>query len=547
MKKLVYLVVFLLIAIAFTPWIMGLYFKEQFQNLILAMNQEGRVKIEILEYHTGWLSSDIKLNAVAQPAKIAAKDIAPIKIVLNEKIIHGPVIYDRDKQSFILATAKIDSYLHLPPEMENFLFNHKPTQGVLHFTSIATFDNHWLNHVSIPAINLQLPQGNLSWQGLNGHSDITIINNQISSVQSQFEIGLLSAQGNQPPLQLNVQPISLSYNGLLHPVGLWVGSFKMSVPNVKFKNPEGNDINLENFNISTKNDVIANKLYNANEQITLQKLEIPSQPIPLISPANLMLAAYNFNAQGVIDLANFMKKSESTDISNTDFRKQLLFLLTKTVTPTTVIQSDASFTTPMGSFLLNGKASGFPVNANSIDDILQNSQIQANVRIAIPLAKKLLETYFQALLIKNTPPDSNNPATVTQVTPINQTTTQQNVEAFNEKVAGLMREGKITLPISIQVMTLSNQNLTLDQFAAGLDKFNLPADIKSELTQTYSQLLSQQQVQTVQTELPTSTSDQAIAEWINKGYLVQDQNDYVISITRDASGLKVNGKPFSAS
>lgn len=544
MKKLVYFVVFLILVIALTPWLTGLYFKQQFLNLVIALNQDNRVKVSVLEYHVGWLTSHIRVNVIP-----TSPDTGPVEINLDETITHGPIIFDMKQNKFMFAMASIESNMHLPMRVETLLLGKKPSQGILNIYCIADFNGNWKSYFQMPALNMQFSSsGNIAWQGLTGDSNMRTDNGHISTVQSNFNIGAISAT-TPIGLQLNTKPISITYDGTFHPIGLWVGNFNVSVPNLSWVNSTGKNINIENLKITTKNDITSTNLYNGIETLSITKLELPGNDISSVSPANITLEENNFSAKGIVGLGNYLRKVKPSDISNNnDLRNQILALASKITTSTSTLTGDASFNTSLGAFALNGKIYGFTSTpAASLNDILKNSHMQIDLKVAVPLANKLLESYFQTLTSRintrsSSIPSMPMPPELTTTQPID----QAGIELFNEKIAGLMKQGKLSLTTSMQIMTLRGQNLTPDQFSAGLSNLKLPGDMVMQITTIYEQSLQTKQ-NTTATPITTSAdkTKDIISQWLKKGYLIQNQNDYVVSITRDDGVIKINGNTIA--
>lgn len=532
MKKLIYFVFLLVVVLALTPWITGFYFKREFFNLVNIANQNNRIKISVVNYEHGWLSSTTKIH-IAENLKQQ-----PIELSFDEHITHGPVIYDQAKHTFVIAMAMIETNLHLPAAIEAKLFNNTAASSAVHLNTLVTFDGQWKNQIATPPISLKMPDQSLSWEGLTGNYDVFIHQNRVNSIHSQISVGAISANKSSPTnMDLNISPFSLSYDGIRHTLGVWIGAFKFSMMNFKFNNGNGNQIQINDLIINTKNSLSADKLYDVTQQLSIHKLEMPMSPITLISPIIISLGASHFNIDGVIALSQFVNKMQSTDSSNADFKAQFISLVGKIITPTTSLQSDVSLSTPLGNLIINGHASNFTVGANTIEDITKNTQATMKIRVAMPLAYKLAELYF-----KMQAPSSNNPLTSPNVTPINQPTEQMSMDAFNDHIADLMKQGKLSLTNSIEIMTLSNQNLTLEQFTDKITALKLSPETISTLTETYAKLLNKQQAKQAAT-LPSDISNpqDLIANWIKQGYITQNNNDFETSITRDAGVVKING------
>jgi hypothetical protein len=538
MKKLIYIIGILLVVVLLTPWIMGFYFKQEYLHLITALNQTNQIKINILEYRMGWFSSHMKSST-----ELPVSKNTPVELILDEDITHGPIIYDRATHRFVLGLGMVKSHLHLPESFESLIRGSQKSQGILQITSIITFNQNCLIQMSMPVINSPLPMGGkISWDGLSGTSLIHTNHSRVSAIRSELTIGALSAATDIPQnAQLSIQPISLTSDAMINSIGLWTGTFKLAVPHFSLIY-SGKNINLINLNINTKNTITDNIFYNSTKQLSIQKLEIPGNVISMISPATLDISMNNFNAKGMVELYAYLKNNRDTYmVDKQKFNSQSLALLTKIFLPTSMVASNIFINTSLGAITATTKAF-FTTNTpafTSSEDIIKNINLQINIRIATTLANRLIDYYYQTYDLQplSTPRAAMN-------APVQQAT----VEMFNDKIAALMKEGKLSLPLSLQVMTLSNQSLTLDQFNAGLIKLNISPTLTAQIAQIYAEVLTHPTTQPPTPPPVILPSDKAkifITEWLKQGYLIQDNNDYVISITRQNGEVMINKKNIS--
>lgn len=539
MKKFLYFVVFVVIICAALPWLDGFYFKSQFINFVNALNQDNRIKISIIEYHEGWLHSYVRISAKANVPAPANEPVP--EIIAEETITHGPIVYGK-KQSLALAIALIESKMHLSDIMKQLMLGPTSVPGDIEVSTIATFNGHWKSHAHIPTISIQSPEGgNVTWKGLDGYSDLLLHNQHIDSVESQFTFGQLSASMPTPVnLELNVQPITLSYKGNLHPIGLWEGNFQISAPDLSFKNMNDKNLHINHFQLTTNTNITSNTFFNATENITIQALELPENDFTPISSAKLNVSITEFSAKGIIDLAHFLKNINSDNLPNDDFHNQLIIYISKIVTPSSKLSSDVSFNTPLGHLILSANAEKFAPNATTSDiDIMESGIIKVNIRIAVPLAKKIAVSYSQMLAthLLNQPGATINPVS----------TNQARIEQFNEKIAELMKQGKLSLSSSMQIMTLRNQDQTPEQFNQDLAKLSINPTIMAQIIALNTQLLEEQKTtQTNPATVPTPQINDLIDTWIKQGYLLQDNNDYTAIITIEKGVVTLNGKVISS-
>src|ERR1700733_12314777 len=99
--KIYFILTILLIILLSAPCVVGLIFKYKYFQFIDLINKENRVKIEVLQYEEGWWHSYAKVRITFVDSDITnfsqANLSEPVSFALNEKINHGPIVYDHIK------------------------------------------------------------------------------------------------------------------------------------------------------------------------------------------------------------------------------------------------------------------------------------------------------------------------------------------------------------------------------------------------------------------------------------------------------------------
>jgi hypothetical protein len=85
MRKLVYLIVLLLVgAVVALPWLVGYHYKSVYESLLQTINQKSPLKVELVDYQEGYLSSDVELrvdlNSKSHPIRIC---FSPLNNILS--------------------------------------------------------------------------------------------------------------------------------------------------------------------------------------------------------------------------------------------------------------------------------------------------------------------------------------------------------------------------------------------------------------------------------------------------------------------------------
>jgi|GEM_PF-7035699 len=539
MKKLICFVVLLVLLAALAPWIDGWYFKRQFSHLLALLNQNNQqIRFTIKDYHLGWLHSRAQLQIDKIPTP--AFSTTPPHLILDQTIAHGPFLWDSTQKTFTLALAKIYSEFHLPDFLEKNINNN--THGILQITSTVDFAHYYSNQLLIPALNVSLPnQAKFLWQGLHGEINFNAIKNQISAVQADFNFGAFSIVHPYPlPLQLTVQPITLSYDGNLHPLKIWITHLKLFIPDVLLINTINHQtFHIENLNVAINNDITNNALYQMSEQLTLQHFGFPIDDMSPITSAYLNFKLKNLNPTGLLAIANDFKMYHEQATPWPDLTHQwnmLNSLSTKAILPTSIFDGHASFISKLGPFELNAIAMHFS-SGNNLINSLKNGDAQLSIKIAIPLFNRLLDLYIQMLSINK--PSMN--AYLPDIMHRYQTLDETYVEKFNNKIADLMKQGKLTLSAAIQIMALRNQELLTPQFSKALLNMDINTATSSQIISLYTQILTQQHQQEEKQHLSSTDKAQDLLDhWLKQDYLTRDENDYNLILTINHGILQLN-------
>jgi hypothetical protein len=488
---------------ALSPWLDGLYVKQQLSNQVHTFNQffQNQAKLSISSYHQGWLSSRATLKINVHPS---------IEIPVEINIAHGPFIYNKSTKRFVFALSDINANVPLPEKLQ--------AKGNATLSSIAYFNQHWQQQFSLPAIDIQQAnQGNINWQGLTGRADVTLQGSNASKLQLQVNLGALQAYSNivTQIKALHIQPVTLSYQGALHPTGLWIGAYTLSTPGISITTATDKQLNITQLELTNRNDITIDNFYQTYLNLLVKEIAGIGLDIPTISNGKISISTLGVDAKNLAEFKQFITQHPANE--------QVLEKLLTITTPTSSLTIDESLSTPLGQLSMQGTLSQNPENpAKTIAELQKNLIAKMNVRVAIPLAKKLIDLNLGT-------PIQSKANTVSE--------TLASIDKFNDKIAALMKTGKLPLASTIDVMTLRTQSTSIEQFKQGLTTLKLPPTTISQLIDIYQQTMPVAPPAVNQTEV-------LIKDWLHKGYLIQDNQDYMLAIVQENGSVTINGKPL---
>ncbi|MEO8400605.1 MAG: DUF945 family protein [Gammaproteobacteria bacterium] len=535
------LFVFILVFMIGLPWMVGQKFKTHYYNFISALQTDKRIQAKVLEYHEGWFSSDAKLSispvaAVASPNSPRSAYASQV-IILDQHIYHGPVIHDTQKASWVIGLALIQSKVHLPSEVEALLLGNNPqSRGIVEVHTLATFNNDYLTEIETPIFNVQIPNvGEFDWQGLSGYMNFQVKGKHLIHVVTELNIGAISARTNAGSLK--TKNVLMKYDMTPDPTGLWSGTSSCVAPEVALVS-KNDSFTLQNLNFTDVFGVNAGKMYTSVLQFSLSQMIIPNF---LINQSSLNFSFENLNA---LELGIFIKKAG--DLQNhrekitADQFQQFTALIPPIIAPTTMFKQNMTINTSNGRMLSNGQAN-WPTVVKTMDDVVKGVKANLSLRVSISLVNRVIDL-IAAQAVPITPAVS---PTVAPAVPTEQ--------SLLKDIDVWAKSNKVDLSIGIQLKDLVQAHLSVADFSRNVDRFvtlkeltpELASQIKTQYAdintvKTVSVLAQPQLIEPIQIS-PADQTKQQLAQFVSQGFVKQDNDDYVASLTFEQGVLKANG------
>lgn len=455
MRKLLAFLILLIILIGLAPFIDGYFAKQNYLKFIDTINANTKKsKITVKSYQLGWLSSEV------QQSVDATNPDNPFTITMTVRVLHGPLIYDPVSSKWFVGQYYVRSNFVLPDNINTILFGAGVTQPILQTSTLATFNNEFINTFSIPAMNIQAPNGaNLTWKGLNGATQFNVKDQHFDHVQLNFTSGTLTATNG--PTNFTLQNVDVQYDSYLTPFGFLNTTSSLTAPQITLTTNEGSLL-LNNLNFKTQNHLDNNNNVNGQSELSFTNMSFLNFSI---NSADLKLGAQNLSAQG---LKNYVQALQNMSSNAGSFdRNQVYGLLPQILTPTTQFTENLSVMTPQGNILSDGQVTwdgGF----KSMQEAKNNTHLTVNLRVSVSLINFLLETaakneQAKAIALPTPPANPNTAMAKTNVKP------------------------------------------------------NIPAPSRTDKIRAQ------------------------IQDAVKKGYIKQDNNDYVVTITLQKGVTKING------
>lgn len=561
MRKSVFMGVFILILLlvaASIPYFIGSSYKQHFFDLITTINQSNmRVKINVLEYHQGWLSSDAKLSVQAvNTAEPNTNEYGSVTV--TQHIIHGPLLTDPVTNQFVFARAMLNSQIFLPEPINSFLTGQAGV-SLFQMNTIANFDDSYTSHVSSPPMNTKTPDGGkISFKGITGTSRIDTKDNKINIIKSTLNIGEIAGTNAQGSFA--TKPIFVIYNVQRNAIDLWDGTYNLSLAGFNVNSIDNGNYSFKDFKIIDDFGMDSSQMYNNKLQISLGN--VVATDMTVVNQANLNIAINKLNSQALANFLAWAYKVQTQDGHTQIQMSQFNDYAARIFTPATTITENILVNTVLGNFVSDGQVY-WQGEIKTLDDVQNNANFKVNIRVAIALVDKIIDlsspsqpTDLQGETVSQTEQTANTP-------PVDLDGLQKQIDAWST-------QSLISASVGIQLKDIVKSKVASDVFAANMDQFvlrkDLPDTLASQLKVEYSSIVDKGKkpvagmpgaltnmpptppkpvVQAApQPAAPKSAADakkQMIQDYLKQGYIKQDNNDYITTITRENGVIKVNG------
>ncbi len=529
-------VLLIFLAIAMVPLADGMLFKRQYFTLVKALEADQRIKINVMEYHEGWFSSEAK---VAISPKVDSMTGLPSSsgyttptIILSQHISHGPFVYDAANDKRVLGLASIQSNVHLPAAAEAILLGGQASSnGVVTIDGLATLSGEdFINQIKTPVFNINLPNvGTVVWQGLNGTIDFHLEGNHLQKVTTDLTIGAVNARS--PFGSVISKDANIKYDMAANEVSLWDGSYSIAIPAISVNDANGVVVSINNLNFGNTFGMAGKNLYTSKIQLSVGQLVTPEWLGFSVNQSNANLSFENMSASALVDLLKEVSKNRNNRITSPAEDQKYIEILTAIITPTTSLKQNAVINTSFGKLITNS-ATVWSGDLKTMHDLVQNMKSTTDIRISVTLVNQLIELFAQ----QNTPPVAPTPI-------------DTNTEAgLLKQLDTLGTQNKIDLSVAIQIKDMVQTHLAPADFSKYIDQLEklkqIPPDIAAQLKMQYSVILDASKNPPTPVPAPVSPAEgikAQLANFVQLGYIKLDKDDYVTVITFEKGVLKANG------
>jgi uncharacterized protein YdgA (DUF945 family) len=482
--KYVVALVIIVGAVLAAPFLDGLYFKQNFYELIQARSANFGTPIEITEYNLGWLSSTATLT-------ITPPNNPQVKITVNQIITHGPIIADPDSGDHKLAEATIQSHIHLDKKYELYLTGSSANSesGVMGIFTWVSFMHHFKNHFQSAVFNIKVPgptEGKITWAGISGDIETDFKHN---FALENFKTSLVSAPMYIQNSDHNVQisPQTIEGEGNCGKYLFCVGHSSLSIPLVNLTTANVN-ARINNIAYQVESDI--DEKDNFSGKLNFNFTSFAAQDYS-IGPVSLVFNVKNINS---VSMHKLMEAMHDAGQSATPSNASALILLgqlsaeaPQLITPHFTMMQTTNIGSTYGNFSSTFNMTwpaGTPL-PKTVNDLMQ-----ATIKFHATAATSLVDQIIMSADQKAAEAQPVEATPLAAAAPVNTTGKPQ---SFDEMLAPMMGQGLSTDEIK-NIVALSQKNVPADAFNTYIDGRiairKIPAALGPELKKDYVTVLN---------------------------------------------------------
>jgi uncharacterized protein YdgA (DUF945 family) len=546
-KKLLWNIAGALVAsIIVMPVIIGFLIKHHYDELIAFYNSQGNLHVTLTSYERHWFSATAKLSVrVNHPLLekilplINATDIKlpeTLDFTIYQHIQYGPILYRQMDKSLALELAYMYSAINLTPELSKVIQQVNIFEPAILMIDNLSFSGKFERNIRSSGMRMVFPdaQRKLEFYGLNAYVTIWPQAKRIKADVVTNDI--LMANGN---LAFTIPDAEFVCDQRLSANDLWVGNSSLSLPKFFLQKPDKSSIWFMGFtSIGSLSE--ADGLLSGSTQFDVDKIQADNQ---IIGPITLHASVHNLNAKAMGELAATYKESLAT--------KQSLLTTTDLISILPSLLNDqSSFTvdnfqarTPQGDLLFKSEMKWPDLEesaAPTLVDTLHHTAVLGSLRVASPLMNNLMHVAAEFSSIQL-------PAASTPEPQADKQKRILEAQHQNELLIGMLIQNQQLPEVTGEkLLVLAKKNISLEEYANTLNAMAVGKEISAAVMQmlrlqyTSIQFINMPAEQRrIHTEKAMQTQ---LTEWIQNGYVLHEQNDYLVSVELQNGIIRINGK-----
>jgi uncharacterized protein YdgA (DUF945 family) len=548
MRKITGIVLLVVLIMMMLPWCAGMITEHVSRHLIDYYKAQKNIAIQVERYQRGWFGSQVKLHVkimkpeLIQLVKQAGVEKPRLEFVIDQKIQHGPIFYNKPKGlPFFVGLAAIQSNIKVSPDVQAFL-QITPSQNVfINDLSMISFFGNYFQQIQISPF--QFVQDDLRIQakyGAEGNFWIYLGGNHVSGNVVFPDILLKQQDG----YTWNAATLKVNFNQYISTNHLWIGKLDLMFAESFFRNVTGDKILLKNVksqgNIAESSDKIR-----GDRNLEIDSVQVNDE---VFGPISLQVAMTGLDAKVIADMvAAYQKIQQQGELYASQLQLKLFSMAPAAfLADTRLILKTFDLAAHEGTLHMAGEMT-WPSNegtASDLSEVIGDGDAQAKLRVSKSLAYRLvgyaadmpfMRTITRArqrelidladeidmanqrnYLFLVTVVDNKQLSEASALTLLDFQKNDAEITDYAKTLRELFLTGQITRPLSYLLFW---KYLDVRQHVE-LFKMAMNADDKAFKKELYDQL----------------------NQWLKQGYIMQKNDDYIVKIYKENGVLKLNEK-----
>jgi uncharacterized protein YdgA (DUF945 family) len=390
---IIWLFVFLLLALVASPFALGFKIKNDYADLTQKISSMMSIDVRMVKYDRGYFSADALLE-VQLPG-------LPFALQFKEKIIHGPVylgLLNQGKSPFIAAV--VNGKMLPVIGFENIIEQVFSGQPALIYQNLIDFVGNVDSDAYISPINTFIEQDS---GRLIINSSAMLITEYYSAQEEKIsgEVNLSKLLINSDDVKISLNNLNISFAGKIGNNGLLIGDSVLSLDKLNAQS-HTDQFSLRNFSASSVSTEVGS-LLNSQIRINTQEILLSNQKL---GPIIFALGINGLNANSINQLSDIQQRMDANirqGIPAEQVNAQLMGEII-TVVPELLKQAVIS----IDPFSVQSELGKLEASVNfSVDGMQQNTvtnplfllnaiRLEVNLAVDESLLKQLLEWQLSA-------------------------------------------------------------------------------------------------------------------------------------------------------
>lgn len=548
MRKIAWIACFILTVLMVSPLVIGIYFKHYYYKLADLYGADSGIHFTINQYKKGWFSSDATVTLqVTEPHYVKMLEFLevkniPKKYIINQHIQHGPFFYSALKGiSSRFGFAAIHNQLQITKETKQFLEILGINPELLQIgNDLVTFGGNYFKHVDL-SLNFLFPGSEIHLKLKHLVADMwTWPFQKHLTGKLSIEDLIVEDQYNS----VSIPKLTFQFDQDNDTGSFWMGKQALHVPEIVWFESGKKSVSISDVNFKGFFEEISGVLV-GNRQIDIHRMQFNNYEI---GPLHLQVSIDKLNKKAIADMFSaYQQILQRGELYQYQLQQKMYMMLPSVIEPGSTIKLDAfNVTTPEGKLHMNGKIV-WNLESTLLPEDLSELLRAANANLDLRISKELIDKWIY--LISDLPLLQSTADLQKFYTDARRQTyfaMQQNSLSMIQ----LVNEQSLPEKYALNLMDLQNEMIPLDEYNQEIQKLVLNKTISLDTSYKLSLLYTMVKMPLTLFKLAIKENQEAtrqglqgqLLEWLKDGYIKQDEEDYVVSILQEKSGIKVNEK-----